>query len=152
MADFSLKPIILFFVAVIIGIVFLGVIADNQVANTELSGVTNESISIGATGNGTTVNADVIGVSYFGNISDSTDLGSFVFGKSVNFTKTGLITVNTTDHTYNISYSYEGELYVVDKKSHTFLKLLGLFFVFTIVAFGIKAMMDSSGNLTFGFK
>ena len=232
MAQFSLKPVILFFVVVILGVVFLGEIADNEVANTELSGVTNESIAItlttntivnetitissgsGTTGNksvtsitffgnattssdassdvtvvintninfsksgiitlngtfdngdynisytystdatGNTVQDDVVSVSFFGNGTNSSHLSSVTIGTEINFTKPGVITVDTfvfDAGTYNISYEYEGDLYVVDTKSHFALKLVALFFVFVIVAFGIKAIAESSDNFNFGF-
>ena len=232
MADFSLKPIIMFFVVVLIGIVFLGEIADNQIANTELSSVTNESIAItmttntvtnetitmasgaGTTANssvrnitffgnathssdasstvtivlGTTVNVsklgqvnangtfttgdynisytyttagtgdtvqdDITSIDFFGNATNSTHLAGVTAGTEINFTKPGVISVDTLSFdpgTYNISYGYEGDLYVVDTKSHIFLKLLGLFFVLVIFAFAIQTMRESSDNFNFGF-
>lgn len=155
MAQFSLKPIITFFVVIILGIVFLSVIADNEIANTELSDVTNESITI-ASGTGNTANADVVSLAFFGNATTSSDASSDVtlsLGANINFTKAGVITLNGTfaDGIYNASYGYEGDLYVVDTKSHFALKLVALFFVFVIVAFGIKAIAESSDNFNFGF-
>ncbi len=165
MVEFSLKPIILFFVVIIMGVVFLGVIADNQVANTEISGVTNESITI-TSGVGSTSNDDVVGISFFGNGTVGTPLATVTVGEHINFTKAGTIAIaqnlNLTsggedfnnsfaDGSYNITYTYEGDLYVVDTKTHPLLKLLGLFFVLVIIAFGVQSMRDSSGNFSFGF-
>ncbi len=230
MVEFSLKPVIMFFVVVILGVVFLGEIADNQVENTELSGVVNESITMTATTNtiinetmaitsgigtpgnlsiasvtffgnatssshidgitiGTQINFtkagitvdsvnfsngnynisytytkdlignaaqdDLRGISFFGNATNSTHLSSITAGTHVNFTKPGVITVDNhffdSGSTYNISYSYEGELYVVDTKTHVFLKLLVVFFVLIIFAFGIQAIKESSDDFNFGF-
>ena len=234
MAEFSLKPILTLFIVVLIGIVFLGEIADNQIENTELSSTGNETITMSATtsstvnesititsqtgnvaggaviavsffGNGTnsthlanvaigievnitrsgrvtvdaeefpadgiynisyttqnvatgsTANEDVISVSFFGLGSDniSTSINGISVGAEINFTKAGAITAspyNFSAGLHNISYVYEGALYVTDTKSHIFLKLLTIFFVFVVVAFAIKTMSDSSDNFNFGFK
>ena len=232
MADFSLKPIIMFFVVILIGIVFLSEIADNQVKNTELSAAINESITMTATtntvvnetititsgtgttdntsvrsvtffGNGTnsthladvnitqhvnfsksgaitisgqrfpadgeynisytytidvtgnTVNDDVVSLSFFGNGTNNTFQSSITIGAQVNFTKPGVITVDSLPFdpgVYNISYQYEGELYVVDTKTHPLLKLLTVFFVLVIFAFGFLAIRESSDDFNFGFK
>ena len=230
MGKFSLGPIIMFFVVIILGVVFLREIGDNQVKNTELSGVTNESIAItmtnnviinetitiasgiGTTGNssiqavgffgnatnsthlddvainaqvnftkagaivvapdhiqdgdynisynytsdgvGNTVQDDLTSLDFFGNGTNSTHLASITAGANVNFTKPGVISVDTMPFdpgTYNISYGFEGDLYVVDTKSHPLLKLLSIFFVLTIFAFGIQTIMKSSDDFNFGF-
>ena len=231
MAEFSLKPIIMLFVVIILGVVFLREIADSQVENTELSEIVNESIAMTATINsvvnetmaitsgtgipsnpsivdvtffgngnvsshvdgitigtqinftkagltvdsinftdndynisytyttdliGNTAQDDLTGINFFGNATNSTHLSSITIGTHVNFTKPGVITVDThffdTGSIYNISYDYEGDLYVVDTKSHTFLKLLTIFFVLIIFAFAIQAIRESSDDFNFGFE
>ena len=230
MVEFSLRPIIMLFVVVILGVVFLRELGDSQVENTELSGVTNESITMTATinsvvnetmaitsGTGIPANPSIVditffgngnvsshvdgitigtqinftkaglavdsinftgndynisytyatdltgdtaqdgltGINFFGNATNSTHLSSITIGTHVNFTKPGVITVDThffdSGSTYNISYPYEGDLYVVDTKSHVFLRLIIIFFVFVIFAFAIKTMQDSSDDFNFGF-
>ncbi len=230
MADFSLKPIIIVFVAVILGVTFIGEIADNQIENTQLKSVTNETLTIAVTntvnesinitngigeaansniirlvafGNGTnntdlasviigtnvnfsrngsiyvsqlhfpgaaiynvsydhstatgqTSNVDVTSVSFFGNATVNTDVTSGVnVGEEVNFTETGAITVSLeifTSSDHNISYMYEGDLYVKDTKSHPLLKLITLFFAIIIIAIAIGGMMAASDGFKFGFK
>ncbi len=155
MAEFSLKPILTLFIIIIVGVVFLGEITDNQVENTELSRSINETITMtGQTG--TTAFADVRSLTFFGNASgNDTDLANVAIGVEVNFTRSGTIIVDAeefpADGPYNITYSYEGDLYVVDTKSHVFLKLLGLFFVFVIFAVGINTIRESSDDFNFGF-
>ncbi len=231
MAEFSLKPIIMLFVVVIIGAIFLGEIADNQVENTELSGITNESIvmtattntivnetititsGVGQTGNvslrsviffgngtnsthlasvnlathvnfsksgeivvsqhafdsdseynisytytadvtGDTAQDDVVSISFFGNGTNSTHSSDITAGIHVNFTKPGVITVDSFPFdpgTYNISYGYEGDLYVVDTKAHPLLRLITIFFVLVIFAFAIQTIKGSSDDFNFGF-
>ncbi len=151
MVEFTLKGIMTAFVVIILGVVFLGVIADNQVANTELSGATNESITL-TSGLGTTNNADITSLDFFGNATHNTVNGKFIRGISINFTKaTGAISANTTGDVYNISYGYEGELYVVDTKSHAFLNLNALLFALVLIAAGIMAIKANSDDLSFGF-
>lgn len=157
MADnFSLKPILMFFIVIIMGVVFLQILADNQIENTELSNTFHEQITI-TSGAGQTNNDDVVSLQFFGNGSVNTDQSNIVLGEVVNFTKPGVITVsqnngNFSNGNYNISYTYEGDLYVVDTKSHPLLNLMVIFFVFVIIAMGITALNGSSEGFTFGFK
>ena len=235
MGDFSLKPIIIGFVALLIGIVFVQVIADNQIANTTLSQAVNESITITGdtatiinetitmssnngntlkrgietvtffgnvsnhtdlpgidlgidinftrsgliivgndadgpfTGNGPynisytalenatgdTANADVISFSFFGNANISTHVNDIDIGTEINFTKPGVVTVDPANFSagdYNGSYSYEGALYVTDKKSHAFLSLNTLFFAIMVIAIAIGIILKQSDGFNFGFK
>lgn len=236
MAEFSLKPILLTFIVVLIGVVFLREIGDSQVETTELSAAVNELITMaetstsivnesitmtGATGNtargpvsdlsffgnatnsthdaniilgvdvnitrngevtisqdpdkfgdatvtynisytvrdtvtGTTANEDITGITLFGNGNVSTSVTGIDVGAEVNFTKgTGVITAspyNFSAQIYNISYPYEGALYVSNTTVHPFLKLLTIFFVLVIFAFVIKAVKDSSDDFNFGFR
>ncbi len=229
---FSLGPVIMMFVAVLLGAIFTGVIADSQVANTELSTVTNESITmtsdigqnfnesvtissgigqlsragirnISFFGNvsnntaefpginardeinwtrsgilivsqevfegaspynvsytyddnvtGTAANEDIVLVTFFGDANVSTHHDTIVLGVEVNFTKaTGVVDVaaaNFTDKNYNISTTFEGNLYVADTKSHTFLKLLALFFVIAVLAAAIFGVKKVSDDFNFG--
>lgn len=153
MAEFSLKPVMVGFIVILVGVVFAGVVADNQVANTELSTSTNEQITITG-GSGLTAEDDVRGITFFGNATNNTDQGAFNVGTEVNFTKAGNITVSSlfSGGTYNISYPFEGDLYVNDSQAQTFLKLLALFFVVAVLAIGIGMIVRTSDNFNFGFK
>ena len=221
--DKSLGIIVSGFVILLVGIVFLDVIADTIVGNTELSSITNESIAItttlntitnetititggsGATGNssirgvtsfgnvtngthlaiirlgievnftkngtiqvapnhfdgdgpynvsyiytteaiGNLANDDVVGLSFFGNATNNTVLSSITLGANVNFTRPGVITVDTFPFdagTYNTSYTYEGDLFVADTQSQALLKIVVLMFVLALIAVGIMLIQKT---------
>ena len=103
---------------------------------------------------GSTAQDDLVSISFFGNGTNNTFLSSVAIGTQVNFTKPGVITASSchfSNGNNNISYKYEGDLYVVDTKTHPLLKLIIVFFVLVIFAFGVQSMRDSSGNFSFGF-
>ena len=82
--------------------------------------------------NGTTVNDNVISVDFFGNTTINTSNSNINVGTQVNFTLAGVITVsglNFSNDTYQITYDYQGDDYVVDSTSRTLLNLIPLFFV-----------------------
>ena len=122
MEEFSLKPVILFFVVVILGVVFLGEIADNQVENTELVTRTNETVTMTAItatiinesvtlvgGSASVAQTAITSITFFGNASINTDNNLQVnLSDAVNITKDGTITSNNTFATgiHNISYTY----------------------------------------------
>lgn len=165
MAVDALKVILGGFIAIILGIVFLQVMADQQAANTTLSKI-NETVAIDANGAGKLANADVHSISFFGNRTNTTDGPQINLGTHVNLTNfNGSINVGTnitgaTDANqqifspgnYKAVYTYEGSLYVSDPESRTLLKLTVLFFVFVLVAIGIILMRDTSDNFNFNFK
>ena len=136
------------FIVILIGVVLLNSIANSITAATTISSQTNESITIGATGNGTTGQDDVTGISYFGNASCNTvNPLCFVIDASVNWTSTGFIQTNTTGDLYNISYTYEGEAYLTDSTSRTLITLVILFFALSIVAVGYFLVVKSYNNI-----
>ena len=97
-----------------------------------------------ATGN--TANEDVLSVGFFGNGNVSTHVTGIEVGGEINFTKPGVITVSTLNFSaenQNISYTYEGALFVNNSTARTLLKLIPLFFVLAIVAIGIAMFKDS---------
>lgn len=150
---FSLGMLIMFFVAVVIGVVLIQVLADRQVALTELSTTTNESI-IMTSQSGEVTNVDLEGLTFFGNATNNTNQASVTIGQEVNFSKNGSVTVSSlhfpADGNYNVSYSFQGDLYVDDKESRTLLVLIILFFVLAILAVAVKGMMDQSDDFNFG--
>ncbi len=124
MADFSLKQIMSVFVALILGIVLIQVIANHEVGNTELSGVTNESIAMSSgTANvvinetiamvsqvGVVGNCGLIDITFFGNNSNSTGLPNVNVSQHVNITGYREFIVSEAqfpaDGDYNISYTF----------------------------------------------
>ena len=76
--------------------------------------VTNESITM-TSGTGTTGNGSVRSITYFGNVTNSTDLASISVGLQINLSKSGVITVDTAeafpaDGIYNISYTFSRDV------------------------------------------
>ena len=97
-------------------------------------------------GTGDTANEDVAAVSFFGSPAINTDMSTISFDAEVNFTKPGVISVNTlnfTDASYNISYTYEGTEYVVDSSSRTILPLTNIFFALAVFLVGVGLAFTS---------
>lgn len=233
MVEMSLKPVLMVFVVLVLGVVFAQVIADNQVANTELSSIFNETVTLTqslSTNTNETIESftnrqakvtdnGITSILFFGNVSNNTNLASVTVGLSVNSTRSGEIIIsgdkfpgpgpynisythitevtgstgqddvvqvnffgnvtigtqitginsgdeinitkstgaislspaNFSAGTYNTSYNYEGDLYVSDTKSHTFLKLNTLFFILVLLAVAIGGAMMNSKGFTFDF-
>ena len=106
---------------------------------------------------GTTDQDDVTDLTFFGNAtlgSQITGIDISGVGAEINFTKAGVITLsggNFSAGSYNASYTYEGDLYVVDTKAHPFIKLITIFFALVLVAIGIGAVLQSTFGFDFGF-
>ncbi len=86
-----------------------------------------------------TANKDIVSVSYFGNGSINTDTTGIDFDVDVNWTRAGVINVdsiNFTDVTYDFSYIYEGDKYVSDSTSRVLLLLVTLFFSLAVMLLG----------------
>jgi len=129
--DKTLGIIIGGFVTLIIGIILLNSIGASIDDATLSKSVGQESIVI-ASSSGTTLEDDLIGVSFFGNKTINTSNYATELNTMVNWTAAGLITVspgNLSDETYEISYTYTGNNYVNDSKSRTILRLIPIFFV-----------------------
>lgn len=147
MAEDNLNILVMGFVAILVGIVFASVIADSEVANTQLS-TNNESITITA-GVGSLTFGDVHSISYFGNDSNNTNSAEINIGAEVNLTTVaGSISVarNLTDSVnnsifgngnYDVVYTYEGAQYVADSASRVLISLIPLFFVLAVLFIGV---------------
>lgn len=124
------------------------------------AGPYNASYTFTTNVTGEVTNNDVTAIVFFGNgtinTNAATNSDTIRIGTEVNVTKaTGVLALapsNFSNGNYNVSYNYEGALYVSDSKSHVLLKLLALFFAIALVAFGIVTIRDSSDNFNFGFK
>ncbi len=155
----KLGAIMTAFVAIILLVVFSTVIADNEVANTKLSGSVNESVTL-VSGSGKVANPDTTGMTFFGNGTNNTITEStMLIGTTVNLSTNGTLQLSQTaaldfdgDGTYNVSYGYEGTLYVDDAPSRSLLNLTTLFWVLLGLGIGIVAFMATSDNMKFGFK
>lgn len=168
----DMKAIMTAFVALVLFIAFTTVIADNEVANTELSTFTNESVTLTG-GSGDLSNTNIASLTFFGNASNNTQINSnlLTFGEHVNFSANGTINIvrnlnvsgagstgpSTTqavfapNGVYNVSGTYEGALYVDDAPSRSLLSLTTLFWVILGLAIGLIAFMATSGRMNFGF-
>lgn len=152
---FSLAAIMTFFIILIIGVVLLGELADSNVENTQLTGAVNESITL-TSFSGVVAQDDVSSLSFFGNSSNNTGTDpQLIIGTTVNLSVNGTVDLSgdvgyNNAGPYNISYSYEGDLYVVDSRARTLLPLSIIFFALIFIAAGVAALMKSSGNLSFG--
>ncbi len=97
-------------------------------------------------GIGQTDQDDVTAVTFFGNTSLSTFTADIDINDEINFTKPGVIsvaTINFSAGSYNIIYTYEGDLFVTDSTSRTFLKLVPLFFVLAILMVAFIMFRDA---------
>jgi len=140
----KIGSIVFLFIALLLGIVFIQAIGNNVAGNTQLSSKVNEQITI-TDGVGATDEDDVVGLSFFGNNSNNTNDSTITVGTDVNFTRAGAITVtqnltplieNQTifaNGIYDVSYTYEGNLFVADSTSQTLLNLVVLFFALFIL-------------------
>ncbi len=94
--------------------------------------------------NGSTENANVVAVSFFGNSTINTTNANINVNTHVNFTLPGVITVsgrNFTNDTYSITYDYQGTDYVVDSGSRTIVNLIPLFYIIGILLVGVGISM-----------
>ena len=100
---------------------------------------------------GTTANANVVSVTFFGDANASTHHSTIVLGEQVNFTKsTGVLklaSANFTNRAYNASYTYEGANYVVDKLSRTILNLNTLWFALFVLAAALVLVLRAYPEL-----
>lgn len=166
--EYSLKPILVFFVVAIIAISFVRILSDSEVANTQLSTRVNESVVISGR-SGDLANINIVSIDFFGNASNNTLRNSGItFGAHINFSENGTIQVTDSLNisgsgstgpstsqvvfgagTYNVSYTYRGDLYVRDAPSRGLLDLVPLFFVLLVVGFGIFYLRQASDDFNF---
>ena len=156
MASFSLKPIIIVFVVIILGITFLNTIEDSVSETDDIISLTNNE-SLTWAGNNTAItlaNDDVVigsEIVYNHTTKLTKDTDYTLTKTAITFTNQSAIDPSWDTAALNMSYDHEGVNYVSDTTSRTFLKLIGLFFVLVIIAFVIKTMMESTDNFNFGF-
>lgn len=120
----KLGIVIFGFVLIILGIIFLDVIADQIASSTSLTIQTDETITITADDNSVinetfissgnsnkTDNTVLNNITFFGNATNNTDSNLFNVSLHVNFTREGNITLDITKFPaatpYNISYTFE---------------------------------------------
>lgn len=127
------------FIALIVGIVLLSSLSDSVYENSNTYESINETIAIGLN-SGTTAEDDVITVTNFNNITD--DLTASV-NTDVNFTRAGVITINNDSippvRNFNITYGYEGDLYIRDAPARVINNLVIIFFALALLATAILA-------------
>ncbi len=131
----KLGIIIFGFLVIFLGIVFSDVIGDSLSLATTLSPITNESVLITASA-GQLANDDISAVSLFANVSvDLTDNLTI----DVNISRAGAIVTSEVvgNNTYNVSYTFEGDEYVVGARNRTILNLVIIFFVIAVLLIAI---------------
>ena len=126
------------FIIILLGIVLIDSIGDTIHAATNLNTLTNESVVITASV-GQLAQDDVDTLSYFGN--NSNDTSAFI-GTLINYTKAGAIVTDATmgNTTYNATYTYEGDEYIVGSNNRVLIKLVIIFFAIAILAAAIWGM------------
>ncbi len=131
----KLGIIIFGFLVIFLGIVLSDVIGDSLSLATTLSPITNESVLITASA-GQLANDDISAVSLFANVSvDLTDNLTI----DVNISRAGAIVTSEVvgNNTYNVSYTFEGDEYVVGSRNRTILNLVPGFFALALLGIGI---------------
>lgn len=147
MADSNLKLIFGLFVALLLGIVLIQVIATSIAGTDDIHTSDNESMTITSSA-GQVRFDELTTVTFFGNGSNSTAQSDVVINTHVNWTEDGDITVGNdifSDGVYNITYNYEGDLYVSNGTSRTLLGLVVLFFAVYLVvlaSISVKNFID----------
>lgn len=144
----KLKVLIGGFLAILIGIVLLGVVADNVHTTSQINNALNESLTMAGpltASTGSTTYSNITAVNYFANATD--DLTANL-DTLVNWTSSGTITVggglsNVSNSGYNISYEYEHPNYIANGTSRTLISLITLFFALGILALGIALVYAS---------
>jgi len=137
------------FIIILIGVVLIQAIADSVYEARTLSDTVNESIAI-VSGAGTTANADLTSLSFFGRGNISTHVEGITITEEVNWTTAGGIIVNPdnfSDDSYNISYGFEGTGYVTNATARTLLGLIIIFFAIAIIIVGYQLVTRSFSDL-----
>ena len=145
------------FLLLLIGVVFIQEVANNEKGVTNLATINNESITMSSSGrSGETAEDDTTTLNFFGNATNNTRQASslLVIGSTVNLSRNGSVAVaglGFSNGPYNISYDYEGDLYVADNTSKTFVRLTTLFFAIFIVLGAVAVALKAYPEL-FSFK
>lgn len=128
----ALGGILIVFIFLIVGAIFLGQVANMMFEGKTLYTVTNESITI-ASGTGTVANTDIQTVTSFTNLSNA-----YTIGTDTNFTEgSGTITTNAPDGTFNISYVFYPDLYVKNDSSRSIMSIITVLFAIAVLLGGI---------------
>lgn len=139
MVDFKLGTLLSIFIAIIVGLVLFTPISTQVDDITNPTGLrVNESIALVGQ-DGTTAQDAVLGVSFFGNATVSTNTPGVGIQTEINFTSNGTITTfaNFTDGDYFISYTFTPDDFVDDSPSRSVLRLVLIFFALGILAIAI---------------
>ena len=148
----TLNVIVGGFIALILGLILIGVVADTISTLDDIVNVVNESITITSGVGTTSVTEDVTSLDFFGNATNSTHNAGVNVGEEVNFTRQGVITVagGTVfggSGPYNISYTHEGVNFVANKTARTLINLITIFFALAVLAIGFMIARDSFPDL-----
>ena len=143
----KLNVVVSIFMTLLVGIVLLSVLANVISTNRTLDTQINETVTLthAAGGNtGTTTQNDVVSIQYFANGSTDYSANISTAIDCINITKsTGAIIVDNKSisingtGTFNLSYTYEGEMYVDDNRARTILFLIPIFFALVFLAIGM---------------
>ena len=154
--NFSMRPILMLFVVLIIFISLLQILSNSQVGNTELSAKTNESITLQSATTGVVASYPTSQLLFFGNGTNNTISKGGTIGLDVNLSRNGSIAVSSFTYggvgPYNVSYTYEGALYVQDDKSRSLLRLVPLFVAILGIVVGVIYFRQSSNDFNFGLR
>ena len=134
---------IMLFVTLLIGMSLFGTLADSVYDATNLQQAANETLDFTTTfGDNTTTaaNDDIISVAAISNVT--TDLTAQL-DTNINWTKAGVFTIDgvtVVNATYNVTYNFEGDEYVVGSSSRVMVRLINIFFALAIMAAAVFAM------------
>lgn len=145
------------FIAVLLGVVLIQIIGTN-VEGSDVIETSNESITITSAEGQTSETDKLTAIIFFGNSTNNTNSADITIGTDVNFTKKGVITVGTnitnnanmsvfSDGTYNITYTFEGALFVSNATARTLLKLVMIFFAIGVMAIAIAMFREAFPDL-----
>jgi len=138
------------FILLLIGVNLIAVIGTSVAGNIQLSDSGDEVLAI-ASSLGQTANDDVVDLTYFGNKTVNTTTNARA--SDVNFTRAGVVTVNGTawndGGTYNVTYSFEADLYVADSRARSIMPLITIFFALGILAIAVMVGVDGFKGMGF---
>lgn len=128
------------FMVLILGMILLGVLADNIWANTNTDSRGNETVTI-TSRTGQVEQTDIISLTSIYNYTLSF---TPLIGTQFNISSTGVITTNSTtpNGTYFVAYTFYPELYVANGTSRTLLSLIVLFFALAVVAVTLGMLIN----------
>lgn len=133
------------FIAIILGMVLIGVLADNIWANTNIATAGNETVAL-ASDVGQLSNEDVITLSSFVNHSHV-----FVVDVDINYTTAGVLdgAANFTDGNYYAVYTFYPTEYVSNGTARTLLSIIIIFFAIAIIALAVGTFVEIGKGILF---